>query len=138
MVIRILIGLWLFSFHFFVDNSQAAPPPYLQDLIKQAAKNNLHELRYWRLLLHYRKDLLGGYTSEVDDPGFFLAANGKTDPEEELKATLTFFFSDTLVGRSQQPAQCAFVARYHWLKKKLQFDETQLPPHPCERFSSMV
>jgi len=69
-----------------------------------------------------------------DDPGFFLAPNGKTDPEAELAATLTKFFSDELVGRSKQPAQCAFIARYHWLKEKLQFDEHRLPAQPCERF----
>jgi len=69
-----------------------------------------------------------------DDPGFFLAPNGKTDPEAELAATLTKFFSDELVGRSKQPAQCAFIARYHWLKEKLQFDEHRLPTQPCERF----
>ena len=134
MVIRLLIGLWLLSFHFFVATTQGATPPYLQELIEQAVRNKLHEYRYWHLLLHYRKEFFGGYTSEVDDPGFFLADNGKTDPEAELKATLTLFFSDTLVGRSQQPAQCAFVARYHWLKEILKFDETQLPPRRCERF----
>jgi len=98
----------------------------------------LHQDRYWHLLLHYRKDFLGGYTSEVDDPGFFLSPNGKTDPEAEIQATLTYFFSDTLVGRSKQPAQCAFVARYHWLKKKLHFQETKLFPQPCERFDNWL
>jgi len=44
------------------------------------------------------------------------------------------FFSDDLVGRSKQPAQCAFVARYHWLQERLQFDGARLPPLPCERF----
>jgi hypothetical protein len=90
------------------------------------------------LLLHYRKDFWGGYTSEVDDPGFFLSPNGKTDPEAEIQATLTYFFSDTLVGRSKQPAQCAFVARYHWLKKKLHFQDSRLFPQPCERFDSWL
>ena len=81
---------------------------------------------------------MGGYTSEVDDPGFFLSPNGKSDPAEELQATLTHFFSATLVGRSQQPAQCAFVARYHWLKEKLNFQESQLIPQTCERFNSWM
>ncbi|HEX6950343.1 MAG TPA: DUF4105 domain-containing protein, partial [Nitrospira sp.] len=76
-----------------------------------------------------------GFTSMQDDPGFFMAPNGKTDPQAELTATLGRFFSDELVGRSKQPAQCAFVARYHWLKEKLQFDERRLPPQFCERFT---
>ena len=91
----------------------------LKELIRQATEARLSEQRYWHLLLHYRQDLTGGYTSEVDDPGFFLAPNGKTDPHAELEATLAKFFSDELVGRSRQPAQCAFVARYHWLKSRL-------------------
>lgn len=111
---------------------------YLQELLQEAAENNLANDRYWQLLLHYRKNILGGFTSEVDDPGFFLASDGKTNPEAELQATLRLFFSDALVGRSKQAAQCAFIARFHWLKQRLQFDPSRLPFHPCERFHSWL
>lgn len=63
-----------------------------------------------------------------------MAPNGKTDPQAELAATLAQFFSEELVGRSKQPAQCAFIARYHWLRDRLQFDERRLSAQPCERF----
>ena len=109
---------------------------YLAELIRRAREARLSEQRYWHLLLHYRQDLTGGYTSEADDPGFFLAPNGKTDPQAELEATLAKFFSDEPVGRSRQPAQCAFVARYHWLKSELAIDNRRLPPQTCERFQS--
>ncbi len=111
---------------------------YLEELIQRAAKAKLAEERQWHLLLHYRKNLWGGYTSEADDPGFFLATNGKTDPHAELEATLAKFFSTELVGRSRQPAQCAFIARYQWLKDKLPFDDQRLPPQPCERFQAWL
>ncbi len=107
---------------------------YLKQLIDQAAQVKLAEQREWHLLLHYRKKLFGGYESEQDDPGFFVSPHGKTNPSAELAATLTQFFSDELVGRSKQPAQCAFVARYHWLKEQLQFDPARLPLSTCERF----
>ncbi len=94
----------------------------------------LADEREWHLLLHYRPRLFGGYESEQDHPGFFLSPHGKTDPQAELDATLSQFFSDDLVGRSKQPAQCAFVARYHWLKEKLGFEETRLRPIVCDRF----
>jgi len=68
--------------------------------------------------------------------GVFLSPDGKTDPQAELAATLAQFFSTELVGRSKQPAQCAFVARYHWLKDKLAFDKRRLPPLRCERFDN--
>ncbi len=115
---------------------QAATNPYLDELIRRAGEAQLSEQRYWHLLLHYRENLGGGSASEVDDPGFFMAPAGKTDPRAELEATLAKFFSDELVGRSRQPAQCAFVARYHWLKAQLAFDDRRLPPQACERFQS--
>jgi hypothetical protein len=107
---------------------------YLVELINKGRQAKLASEREWHLLLHYRKDLLGGHTSEQDDPGFFMSPDGKTDPQAELDATLKQFFSDELVGRSKQPAQCAFIARYEWLRNQLRFDETRLPPQPCERF----
>ena len=90
---------------------------YLNDLIDRAAVAHLSEKREWHVLLHYRSTLTGGVSSMQDDPGFFLALEGKTDPHAELAATLTGFFSEELIGRSKQPAQCAFVARYHWLNE---------------------
>ncbi|WHZ26665.1 MAG: putative outermembrane protein [Nitrospira sp.] len=107
---------------------------YLAQLIQQATKISLADEREWHLLLHYRKGLFGGYESEQDDPGFFLSPDGKTNPAAELNATLTKFFSDEPVGSTRQPAQCAFIARYHWLKERLQFDSARLPSRSCERF----
>ena len=111
-------------------------PAYLADLTRRATEAKLSEERFWRLLLHYRANAWGEYTSEVDAPGFFLAPNGKTDPQAELEATLAQFFSEELVGRSRQPAQCAFIARYRWLKEKLAFDGHRLPSVVCQRFHS--
>lgn len=111
---------------------------YLEELIRRSSEGRLAEEREWHLLLHYRKTLTGGYQSEADDPGFFLAPTGKTDPQAELEATLARFFSDALVGRSRQPAQCAFIARYHWLKARLAFEDRRLPPLRCERFEAWL
>ena len=119
----------------------AGEPPenaYLVELINQGLQAKLASEREWHLLLHYRKDLLGGHTSEQDDPGFFMSPDGKTDPQAELNATLKQFFSSELVGRSKQPAQCAFIARYEWLRNQLRFDETRLPPMACERFERWI
>jgi len=117
----------------FATEGHASASSYLQELIDQAVAKKLYEKRYWNLLLHYRKNFLGGYTSEVDDPGFFLSPEGKTNPKEELQATLKKFFSTELVGRSKQTAQCAFVARYNWLQQQLHFVESKLVPQTCER-----
>jgi uncharacterized protein DUF4105 len=116
----------------------AQEPPsstYLKELREQARSLRLADEREWHLLLHYRPRLFGGYESEQDDPGFFMSQNGKTDPQAELDATLAQFFSSELVGRSKQPAQCALIARYHWLKERLAFNDARLPPISCERFN---
>jgi hypothetical protein len=115
---------------------EATDKAYLVELIHRATEARLAEEREWHLLLHYRPNLLGGWTSEADDPGFFLAPTGKTGPQAELAATLRQFFSSDPVGRSKQPAQCAFIARYHWLKDKLAFDDRRLPPQRCDRFDA--
>ena len=117
-----------------VDAGEPSDNTYLVELINKGAQAKLASEREWHLLLHYRKDLFGGHTSEQDDQGFFMSPDGKNDPQAELEATLKQFFSDELVGRSKQPAQCAFIARYEWLRNQLHFDETRLPPMACGRF----
>ncbi|HYT57086.1 MAG TPA: DUF4105 domain-containing protein [Verrucomicrobiae bacterium] len=131
-----LVGLAFAVLCFLGSTSQshATDTSYLQELLARADRAALHEQRYWHLLLHYRQTIGGGYKSEADEAGFFLAANGKDDPKAELEATISQFFSTELVGRSRQPARCAFIARYHWLKNALAIDETRLPPQSCERF----
>jgi hypothetical protein len=130
----------LVIFCFLTGTAKAQPEgsSYLHELIQRATTRALHEQRYWHLLLHYRPTIAGGFESEADEAGFFLAPNGKTNPKAELEATLTQFFSAELVGRSRQPARCAFIARYNWHKTELAFDESRLPAQRCERFQSWL
>lgn len=121
-----------------IASAGAAEFGYLRELQRLAADSDLHLQRYWHLLLHYRPTWSGGFESEADEPGFFLAPLGKTDPAAELQATLAQFFSTEPVGRSRQPARCAFIARYHWLKEALAIDETRLPPQSCDRFEAWL
>jgi hypothetical protein len=133
-------GAWLAAPLFVLAVSQPASATdipdhsYLSELIQRASQTKLAELREWHLLLHYRTNVFGGYTSEADDPQFFLSPVGRTDPQTELEATIRSLFSTELVGRSKQPAQCAFIARYHWLKEQLAIDESKLPTVDCEHF----
>lgn len=131
--ILLAVCLWAISVQ-----AEESPAPYLSHVLQRAHEAHLADEREWHLLLHYRANLFGGYTSEQDDSGFFLSPDGKTDPQAELDATLAQFFSSEPVGRSKQPAQCAFVARYIWLKERLSIDPGQLPPMPCERFERWI
>jgi hypothetical protein len=119
-------------------SAETADPSYLSELIRQAAAARLAESREWHVLLHYREDVFGGYTSEQDGPDFFLSPDGKTNPQAELEATLAGFFTNRLIGKAQQPVQCAFLARYEWLKARLAFDDRRLPPQDCERFRNWM
>ncbi|MEM7024829.1 MAG: DUF4105 domain-containing protein, partial [Pseudomonadota bacterium] len=125
------------------DASAAAT--YLDELVERARQEHLAEQRAWLDLGHYRADLLSpGHTSLIDSPGFFLAERGKTDPQAELEATLAAFFAvpaEDSVGSThpdRQHQQCAFVARYRWLKAKLRFDPQRLPEQPCPAFDAWL
>ncbi len=114
---------------------------YLKELQQKALKKQLHNDPYWHKLLHYEVNLLGsGYTSLVDSPEFFNASDGKVDPKAEILATLEGFFARGTVKREniQQPRQCAFIARFHWLGQQLQFDTRRLPALPCTDYEEWI
>jgi hypothetical protein len=84
-----------------------------------------------------------GHTSLIDSPGFFNAERGKTDPQAELEATLAAFFAaperrpDAQAEAAQHP-QCAFAARYRWLKAALDLDPARLPEQPCPQLAAWL
>jgi len=138
----LLIGLlvWLFLNLPFLpaataNSGKESHATYLAELISRAQQAGLANERAWHLLLHYRPNVTGGHTSQADDPQFFLAKNGKTDPQAELEATLRSFFSSKEFGALPQSSPCAFIARYHWLQSQLSIEESRLPPFHCEIFS---
>jgi len=113
------------------DASQLTPH-YLTELLAQAQAKKLHDAPVWLTLVHYKSSLFLGTESLVDSASFFLADNGKFDPQAELRATLASFFSDTVIAPTEYPAQCRFPARYQWLKTQLDFDSGRLAENPCE------
>jgi hypothetical protein len=110
------------------------PAPYPDQLVQEARRRKLAEHSYWHRLLHFRRNLLDRYQSEVDDPKFFVAKKGRRSPASELEADLRAFFEPVSADPEKQSAQCQFPARYAWLKEQLQFDPARLPEHACERF----
>ncbi len=133
MIGRILAG-GAFCLACLVSPSWAGDD-YADELIAQARARGLPERVEWLKLLHYEPySWRLGRRSLADDPQFFNAPNGKTDPAAELDATLRAFFSTRAETDSEQNPQCAFIARYHWLKQELGFDPARLPEQRCERF----
>ena len=127
--------LLLLSSLFFSVQVQADEPKYLTVLLESARQKELHNDRYWRTLLHYKKGLFGT-RSLIDDPKFFLSEDGKYDPEAELEATIRAFFQKG-DDETKHPV-CRFIARYAWIKEQLDLDSSRLPVPECGRFSEII
>src|SRR5437868_4647722 len=86
--------------------SPSAPEAgYARELKGAARTRQLAETREWRRLLHYRPGHFGGWRSEADGLGFFLAgAKGQRDPVAELDATIDALLAPTPNGDDH--AQC--------------------------------
>jgi hypothetical protein len=73
---------------------------------------NPSQQSYWHKLLHYRKNPLRGYVSEVDSQSFFTSSEGKINPEAEIKSSI-----EILNSSEGQKFVCKFPLRYRWLKE---------------------
>ncbi len=116
-------------------NSPAAT--HLAELITRANERKLFTDGYWQVLMHYRSSWFG-WKSEVDDPSFFLADQGQTDPEAELRATLTRFFDPLPENPKIEHPQCRFVARFSWLKEQLGINRDLIPAPACKNYHTWV
>ena len=120
-------------------NAQAEPTlaesASLSALLSQAQEKNLAEHPYWHRLLHYRRNLLGSYQSEIDGENFFLSKDGRRRSDAELKATLTAFFEPVPADSEKEHPQCRYPARAAWLREQLNFPEN-IPKPECSRFQA--
>jgi len=119
---------------FSVGAIAAIHPGYEQDLIQQAKAKQLASQAQWLKLLHYKKGWSGNYHSEADGDAFFLAKEGKDNPQAELIANLNAFFLNAPEKDVNESAQCKFPARYQWLKEQLRFDDSHLSPKSCPKY----
>lgn len=129
-------GLYLTALLLLLYSGFCPANDYLEQLLQQADAQKLAALPEWRNLLHYQPSKDGlGVVSPADTDNFFLAADGKYNAQAELHATLHAFFSTATETATEQNPQCAFIARYHWLKEKLNFDPKKLSEQTCSRFN---
>ncbi len=126
-------------------SAEASPPPsapaervYLNSLIVGARAKQLASEPEWLRLGHYRHNFLGGYSSEADGPGFFVAPDGKHDPIQELEATLRGFVEAWSGPASLQHPFCRFPARRLWLSEQLHIDWRKLTTRACPEFETFL
>jgi hypothetical protein len=93
------------------------------DAVARATARGVERSIGWERVLHYRDNLGGGRESEIDGGSFFLSANGKTSPREELEATTRAFFAPQDPKALDEHARCRFPARYAFLNEQLGLDE---------------
>jgi uncharacterized protein DUF4105 len=106
-----------------------------EEMIAKARSAGLSSDRYWQVLLHYRPTAGGGWKSLIDDPGFFLAPDGKKNPAAELEATLRGILRGDAGDGS---IRCRFPARSAWLAEKLGLDAASMPPSACEELEKAL
>src|SRR6266446_8272510 len=114
----------------------ASAAAYLDELIARSRELRLHERREWHRLMHYTGNWASpGVHSLADARRFFLAPDGKINPQSELEATLAAFFSEVQETDKEQNPQCTFIARYHWLDRELRFDPARMAKRLCKRYN---
>lgn len=101
----------------------------LENALTKAQVKGLADSRYWHLLLHMSSNI-----SEVDDPAFFLALDGKTNAAAELNATLKALYGESRLD--DNATGCRFPARRYWLKKQLQLKG--LPELQCDAYNKLI
>jgi len=72
--------------------------------------------------------------SEIDDPKFFFAKNGRKDAQAELLATIDAFYSDA--NKDDNSSICHFPERYNWLSLKLH--ATDFPIAKCQEYNKVL
>jgi len=131
----ILFLIFLLSFTHKANTAEAtqfpSPPKQLIDNVTSQA---LWKKTEWINLIHYVKKAEDEYLSSVVEPKFFLAENGKENPQSELMATLAAFYSTDL-AKPDEHAQCRFIARLNWLKGALANNLTDLPTVNCPLYN---
>jgi len=117
------------------QNGAAEEATYLDSLLARAEQLRLYDDPYWWILLHYKNSLFG-VRSLVDDPDFFLAADGKRNPQAELEATLRGFFQTDREEAGK--CVCRFIARFTWLEEQLGSDLSRVPIAECPAFDETI
>jgi hypothetical protein len=101
---------------------------YIMLIITNVLSFNINELsqtKQWQRLLHVKNG-----ESEIDDPTFFFAKNGKTDPKAELQATIKQLILDK--SDDENSTQCYYPSRSAWILKNIPELKEQVFQPACD------
>ncbi|MFT6917135.1 MAG: hypothetical protein ACJAWL_003492 [Motiliproteus sp.] len=125
----------LFSLCFSFELYAQEPPVAASQLIARAQTLELAASAAWRKLLLYEASSTAktGLASAIHSDDFFLAEQGRIDPEAELDATLAALLQPPTSVADEHP-QCRFPARLLWLKQQLGFSQAEVTEVSCPQF----
>lgn len=128
--------IFIFIIFLFPLHSQAEPSQYGKKLAEKALNEKIYDERMWHVLMQYKKPGGRKLRSLVDDEKFFLAANGKYSPKDELEATILALFDDNLSQNddNKHPV-CVFAGRREYLVERLNIDGNKLPKKSCTEYA---
>lgn len=110
-----------------------------EDILKRAQQLRWWEEKQWHRLVQYEKKWWSGFESPAEFSGFFLAVDGKNNPESELLETIRAFQNNKKIkskdGKFEDPAICVFPARKMWIEK---ISGSKFPHPPCERYERFL
>ena len=113
--------------------------PYINRLMANARAMQLAESVTWRRMLFIPDRIGQGGTSIIDEPEYFLAENGRYDPEAELEATLNGFLAPQSTGvRGDEHVRCRHPARWTYLSRALGIRAHDLPPIQCKSLDEFL
>lgn len=105
----------------------------IDTMLRLAEQAQLGRSAEWYKINQYHPSW-GGMKSRVDDPSFFLATDGKRDPQAELEATIRTAYDEGMAEQSKQPKLCRWVARYQYLSRSMKSLGFDYPAPRCEGF----
>lgn len=108
-----------------------------EQAVERAMALRLAEERLWRALMRYRSKG-ERHQSLVDDPEYFLSADGHRDPQSELAASIRAMLEPTGGGADDDHFICRFPARSEWLIKALELDQESLPRPDCRQLDEAL
>ncbi|MBF0479016.1 MAG: DUF4105 domain-containing protein [Candidatus Omnitrophica bacterium] len=121
----------LFCAMFFGGGKPAHADSY-QSVLDTAKKLHLAHHPTWLKLIHYPS---AGKQSVVLTDNFFLAPDGRTNPDAELTATIKAYFYPAQKKGDENP-RCKYPARYYWLSHQLTLPDYELRSGQCERLEN--
>jgi hypothetical protein len=110
--------------YFFVLCLLLTPLFSKQSLTQEISKLSQHQ--QWYRLLHFKNN-----QSEIDDPSFFFAKDGKTNPKSELTAFLQQLHTDT--SDDENSTLCRYPSRGAWVLEQIPQLKQQIYIPKCQK-----